>query len=51
VFLPNPFLDDDGRHRDEPDWARLALWDALRERHLGLGPDAKDRSGLRFTHG
>jgi hypothetical protein len=50
VFLPNPFLDDAGRVRSEPDWSRLALWDALRARQLGRGPDPKDRSARRFFH-
>jgi len=50
VFLPNPFLDDAGRIRSQPDWARLGLWDALRARKLGLGPDPKDRSARRFFH-
>jgi hypothetical protein len=53
VFFPNPFLSPDGeRVLSEPDWSRLALWDALRARHLGAtGPDPFDRSGKRFRHG
>ena len=50
IFLPNPFLDDEGRVCDEPDWSRLALWDELRARHLGCGPDERDRSARRFFH-
>lgn len=50
VLLPNPFLDDDDRPLDPPDWSRLELWDALRERYLGLQPDPVDRSGDRFVH-
>ncbi len=50
VFLPNPFLDDEGKVCREPDWSRLALWDALRARYLGYEPDAKDRSAQRFIH-
>ncbi|CAI7978764.1 transposase [Frankia sp. Hr75.2] len=34
-----------------PDFSRLAAWDALRERYLGLGPDPRDRSGTGFRHG
>ncbi|MCK9932713.1 hypothetical protein MXD62_37195 [Frankia sp. Mgl5] len=34
-----------------PDFGRLAAWDALRERYLGLGPDPRDRSGTGFRHG
>jgi hypothetical protein len=50
IFLPNPFLDDEGRVCREPDWSRLALWDELRARHLGCGPDERDRSARRFFH-
>ena len=50
IFLPNPFLDDQGRVCREPDWSRLALWDALRSCHLGCEPEAKDRSARRFFH-
>jgi hypothetical protein len=53
ILLPNPFLSPD---RDEivktPDWSRLALWDRLRARWLGLAlPDPFDRSAQRFRHG
>lgn len=50
VLLPNPFLDDDQQPLAEPDWSRLALWDILRERFLGLPPDPVDRSGDGFRH-
>lgn len=51
VLLPNPFLADDKILRT-PDWARLALWDGLRARWLGLAaPDPIDRSAKRFRHG
>jgi hypothetical protein len=50
VFLPNPFLDDAGRILETPDWSRLGLWDALRERHAGCAADARDRSARRFFH-
>ena len=50
VFLPNPFLDrDTDRFLPEPDWSRLALWDRLRARWLGMTePDPIDRSATRF---
>jgi hypothetical protein len=53
VFFPNPFLSPDGeRVLAAPDWSRLALWDAMRARHLGAtGPDSLDRSGKTFRHG
>jgi hypothetical protein len=48
VLLPNPFLDEDDRFLKEPDWSRLALWDKLRGRWLGLTePDPVDRSANR----
>jgi hypothetical protein len=51
VLLPNPFLDDDQHESSAPDWSRLACWDRLRERFLGLSPDPKDRTAQRFHHG
>jgi hypothetical protein len=50
VLLPNPFLTDDMERLDPPDWGRLALWDELRARFLGLPPDPLDRSGDGFHH-
>lgn len=53
VLLPNPFLDPEtDKIRKKPDWSRLALWDRLRARWLGLmEPDPFDRSGRGFRHG
>jgi len=53
ILLPNPFLSQDGEKvLKSPDWSRLALWDALRQRWCGLGePDPIDRSGTGFRHG
>jgi hypothetical protein len=52
VLLPNPFLDPQSdRMLEAPDWSRLALWDDLRARWLGLGADPLDRSGKVFRHG
>lgn len=52
VLLPNPFLaPDTDKVLREPDWSRLALWDSLRARWLGLTePDPADRAGQKFTH-
>jgi hypothetical protein len=52
VFLPNPFLDPEtDRFLPEPDWSRLALWDALRARWFGLSePDPADRSATRAAN-
>lgn len=46
VFLPSPFHAND-RMLKEPDWSRLNLWDSLRDRYLGIGPDPIDRAGPR----
>lgn len=51
VFLPNPFLTDEGKILETPDWSRLALWDHLRKTCLGLGPDPRDRAAKGFSHG
>lgn len=53
VLLPNPFLEaGTDKVLKAPDWSRLALWDGLRARWLGLAaPDPFDRSAARFTHG
>lgn len=50
VMLPNPFLSDEAGILRTPDWSRLALWDGLRERYLGLAPDLRDRSASAFVH-
>ena len=33
-----------------PQWERLAAWDDLRQRCLGLAPDPFDRTGTGFVH-
>lgn len=50
LFLPNPFLGDDGKPLRPPRWERLACWDDLRQRCLDLGPDPFDRTGKGFVH-
>jgi hypothetical protein len=51
ILFPNPFLDPaTDRVVDPPDWSRLELWDKVRARWLGLGPDPLDRSGTGFRH-
>jgi hypothetical protein len=51
VLLPNPFLTDSQELRAVPDFTRLAAWDHLRQRYLGLSPDPLDRTGTGFRHG
>lgn len=52
ILLPNPFLHPKtDKVLRAPDWSRLALWDRLRARWLGLAePDPVDRSGKGFRH-
>ncbi|WP_068635275.1 DUF7676 family protein [Thauera butanivorans] len=51
VFLPNPFLNDEGRLASEPDWSKLKAWDELRLAYLDLPPDPLDRSGSGLVCG
>ncbi|PDW01600.1 DUF7676 family protein [Candidatus Viridilinea mediisalina] len=44
ILLPTPFVASDMERLEVPDWSRLALWDDLRFRYLGLTPDPRDRS-------
>lgn len=48
VLLPNPFVTPDQKIAEEADFSRLATWDRLRERYLGLPPDVADRSGRGY---
>ena len=50
-LLPHPYLTDDQQIMKEPDWSRLYLWDRLRQKYLGIGPDPLDRSHPGFSHG
>lgn len=52
ILLPNPFLAPaTDKVLKVPDWSRLALWDHLRAKWLGLTePDPLDRSGRGFRH-
>ena len=51
VFLPNPFISIEQKVLKEPVWEQLTLWDHLRKKYLGLGPDEKDRMARKFIHG
>ena len=51
IMLPNPFMTNDQKMVPEPVWSKLELWDRLRERFLGLEPDAADRTGKRIRCG
>lgn len=51
VFFPNPLLGDNDKILKQPDYSRLALWDAVRERYLGLPPDPLDRTATGFPCG
>lgn len=49
VFLPNPFIHDDGWITGAPNWEKLAAWDALRGDFLGMLPDPIDRSARKAS--
>lgn len=51
IFFPNPFLTDEDRLADRPDWSRLAVWDDIATRFLGRkqAQDPLDRSGRGFS--
>ena len=53
ILLPNPLLSPNNEKiLKTPDWSRLALWDHLRARWLGLTEaDPLDRTARRFRHG
>jgi hypothetical protein len=51
VLLPHPWLTDAQQIRDSPDWDRLAAWDTLRAKYLGLDPDPQDRTAVGFGKG
>ena len=51
VFFPNPFLTSDDRIAATPDWRRLAAWEDVAAKYLGLEPDPRDRSGQGFAGG
>jgi hypothetical protein len=50
IFFPNPFLTDEDKIADKPDWSRLAVWDDIATRYLGRkqAQDPLDRSGQGF---
>lgn len=51
VFLPNPFLTDEQKRLNPPDWGRLQAWNELRSGYLNLPPDPADQSGKGFVCG
>lgn len=50
ILFPNPFVTEDDQIREEPDWARLRVWDQLQERYFGRPVDPKDRLADGFSH-
>lgn len=52
IFFPNPFLTDQDGIADQPDWARLSVWDDIAVRYLGRAEtqDPLDRTGKGFRH-
>ncbi|MGA0393910.1 MAG: DUF7676 family protein [Rhodospirillales bacterium] len=50
IFMPSPFIADDGKILKKPDWPRLATWEALTKKYLNRDPDPKDRTAKKFAH-
>jgi hypothetical protein len=50
TVLPHPWLSDTQQPLSEPQWDRLAAWDALRARYLGIEPEPLDRTATGFSH-
>ncbi|MFQ5749605.1 MAG: hypothetical protein ACE5H3_09135 [Planctomycetota bacterium] len=48
-FLPNPYHGEDGGF-GPPDWSKLALWNRLRETHLGLPPHGPGPETAKDPH-
>ena len=48
IFFPNPFLTDDDRIAEEPDFSRLAVWRSIAKTWLGREPEALDEEGRGF---
>ncbi|TVR79281.1 MAG: hypothetical protein EA405_13255 [Rhodospirillales bacterium] len=51
IFFPSPFLTDDDRIAEAPDWSRLAVWEDMAKTFLGRDPDPADRTGRGFRRG
>ena len=50
VFMPSPFISDDGQILKKPEWSRLATWEGLTKKYLNRDPDPQDRSAKKFAH-
>ncbi len=50
ILLPNPFLTAEMNVARSPDWSKLALWNYLRKKYLGLKPDPNDQACGKFAH-
>ncbi len=51
IFFPNPFLTDDDRIAETPDFTRLAVWRDVSKTWLGRAPEAIDEEGRGFGGG
>ena len=48
IFFPNPFLTDDDRIAEQPDFSRLAVWRSIAKAWLDREPEALDEEGRGF---
>ena len=51
IFFPNPFLTDDDRIAETPDFSRLAVWRSIAKTWLNREPEALDEEGKGFGGG
>ncbi len=51
IFFPSPFLTDEDRIAEAPDFSRLAMWEDIARRYLDRAPDPRDRAGSGFGGG
>lgn len=48
IFFPNPFLGDDDRIAETPDFSRLDVWRSVARKWLGREPEPLDAEGEGF---
>ena len=51
IFFPNPFLTDDDRIAEAPDFTRLSVWRTIARRWLNREPESLDEQGQGFGGG
>ena len=44
-FLPNPFLTEEFKVKNSPDWSKLMIWNYIRKKYLDLDEDPGEPQG------